>query len=129
MGLELGERTNVVAPVLLERFAVILVDGFVVSHLFPAFRGRLVAFGIDWALAIIHMSAGKLRKTLIANVNYFARRIRDLTNILVLGEVNVSNGKAGDGSIKEAVRVSIHYTVGCHAYMTFGHVSMGSKLY
>lgn len=36
------------------------------------------------------------------NMNYFLKRIHDLTNVLVLGEMNVSISKEGDGHLNGA---------------------------
>lgn len=55
-------------------------------------------------------------------MNYFLKSIRDITNVLMLGEMDMRHAKAGHGNIIRATRVNIDDTLSLNSSMTLGHV-------
>lgn len=70
-----------------------------------------------------------VREPFVSNVNYFLRRIRELANFLVLGQVNVRYAKVGNDIEKRSAGVNIHDISDHAASKIFGHIWMGTYLY
>lgn len=99
----LGAYFWVLDPALLDGFFILLFCCFMLRYFVQTADRGFVLDRFDWAF-IVHECGRDVRETVILNVSYFGRCIRDIIKLLVLGQVTVRVAKFWEGDTKERPR-------------------------